>query len=144
MNKVILLGRLTKDVELRYTQHSNMPVSNFTLAVNRKFVKEGEERQADFFNIIAWNKMAEATSKYLKKGTQVLITGKLQNRNWDDEQGNKHYVTEVILEEIDFIESIKKETIDASILDGTNPNMSNSSLNENTEIFTDDNDDLPF
>ena len=66
MNKVILLGRLTKDVELRYTQTSNTAVASFTLAVNRKFVKEGEERQADFFNIVAWNKLAETSANYLK------------------------------------------------------------------------------
>ena len=65
MNKVILIGRLTKDVELRYTQTNNTAVASFSLAVNRKFVKPGEERQADFFNIIAWNKLAENISKYL-------------------------------------------------------------------------------
>ena len=64
MNKVILIGRLTKDVELRYTQTNNTAVASFSLAVNRKFVKPGEERQADFFNIIAWNKLAENISKY--------------------------------------------------------------------------------
>lgn len=64
MNKVILLGRLTKDVELRYTQTSNTAVASFTLAVNRRFVKEGEERQADFINIVAWNKLAETSSNY--------------------------------------------------------------------------------
>ena len=103
MNKVILLGRLTKDVELRYTQTSNTAVASFTLAVNRKFVKEGEERQADSFNIVAWNKLAETSANYLKKGMQVAITGRLQTRTWDDEQGIKHYVTEVVAEELDFI-----------------------------------------
>ena len=87
MNKVILLGRLTKDVELRYTQTSNTAVASFSLAVNRKFTKEGEEQQADFFNIVAWNKLAETASKYLRKGSLILITGRLQNRNWEDEQG---------------------------------------------------------
>lgn len=73
MNKVILLGRLTKDVELRYTQTSNTAVASFTLAVNRKFVKEGEERQADFFNIVAWNKLAETSANYLKKVCKWLL-----------------------------------------------------------------------
>ena len=105
MNKVILIGRLTKDVELRYTQTNNTAVASFSLAVNRKFVKPGEERQADFFNIIAWNKLAENISKYLFKGNQVAISGRLETRSWDDQNGQKHYVTEVIAEEVDFIES---------------------------------------
>lgn len=142
MNKVILLGRLTKDVELRYTQHSNTAVAKFTLAVNRKFVKEGEERQTDFFNVVAWNKLAETSSKYLKKGMQALITGKLQNRTWDDEQGIKHYITEVITEELDFVETVKKENTDANILNATSPVVSNS--NDNSEEIIGDDDDLPF
>lgn len=108
MNKVILIGRLTKDVELRYTQTNNTAVASFSLAVNRKFVKPGEERQADFFNIIAWNKLAENISKYLFKGNQVAISGRLETRSWDDPNGQKHYVTEVIAEEIDFIGSKNK------------------------------------
>ena len=113
MNKVILIGRLTKDVELRYTQTNNTAVASFSLAVNRKFVKNGEERQADFFNIIAWNKLAETISKYLFKGNQVAISGRLETRSWDDENGQKHYVTEVIAEEVDFIEPRNKQNNDA-------------------------------
>ena len=103
MNKVILIGRLTKDVELRYTQTTNTAVALFNLAVNRKFAKAGEERQTDFFNIVAWNKLAETISKYLSKGNQVSISGRLETRNYDDEKGQKHYITEVIAEEVDFI-----------------------------------------
>lgn len=102
MNKVILLGRLTRDPETRYTQTSNMQVTSFTLAVNRRFVKQGEERQADFINCVAWNKTAEFVSKYFKKGQQVGIIGRIQTRNYDDEQGIKHYVTEIIAEEVYF------------------------------------------
>ena len=109
MNKVILIGRLTKDVELRYTQTNNTAVASFSLAVNRKFVKPGEERQTDFFNIVAWNKLAENISKYLFKGNQVAISGRLETRSWDDPNGQKHYVTEVIAEEVDFIESKNKQ-----------------------------------
>ena len=97
MNKVILIGRLTKDVELRYTQTNNTAVASFSLAVNRKFVKSGEERQADFFNIIAWNKLAENISKYLFKGNQVAISGRLETRSWDDQNGQKHYVSSSFL-----------------------------------------------
>lgn len=140
MNKVILLGRLTKDVELRYTQTSNTAVASFTLAVNRKFVKEGEERQADFFNIVAWNKLAETSANYLKKGMQVAITGRLQTRTWDDEQGIKHYVTEVVAEELDFIESKKSQGPDESILNSSTP----VTQNNDTEEFISNGDDLPF
>lgn len=120
MNKVILIGRLTKDVELRYTQTNNTAVASFSLAVNRKFVKTGEERQADFFNIIAWNKLAENISKYLFKGNQVAISGRLETRSWDDQNGQKHYVTEVIAEEIDFIGSKNKQNNEA-ILNSPTP-----------------------
>ena len=102
MNKVILLGRLTKDPETRYTQSTNTPVTSFTLAVNRRFVKQGEERQADFINIVSWNKTAEFVSKYFSKGQQVGVIGRIQTRNYDDEQGVKHYITEVIAEEVYF------------------------------------------
>ena len=110
MNKVILLGRLTKDPETRYTQTSNMQVTSFTLAVNRRFVKQGEERQADFINCVAWNKIAEFVSKYFKKGQQVGVIGRIQTRNYDDEQGIKHYVTEIIAEEVYFAGDKKDAT----------------------------------
>ncbi len=110
MNKVILLGRLTKDPETRYTQSTNTQVTSFTLAVNRRFVKQGEERQADFINCVAWNKTAEFVSKYFKKGQQVGIIGRIQTRNYDDEQGIKHYVTEIIAEEVYFAGDKKDAT----------------------------------
>lgn len=109
MNKVILLGRLTKDPEVRYTQSNNTLVASFTLAVNRRFVKQGEERQTDFINIVAWNKTGEFVSKYFKKGQQVAIVGRLQTRTWDDDKGQKHYITEVIAEETYFADSNKTE-----------------------------------
>lgn len=108
MNKVILLGRLTKDPEVRYTQNNTL-VASFTLAVNRRFTKEGE-RQADFINIVAWNKTGEFASKYFQKGQQVGVIGRLQTRNWDDQDGKKHYVTEVIAEEVYFADSKKEIT----------------------------------
>lgn len=139
MNKVILIGRLTKDVELRYTQTNNTAVASFSLAVNRKFVKSGEERQADFFNIIAWNKLAENISKYLFKGNQVAISGRLETRSWDDPNGQKHYVTEVIAEEIDFIGSKNKQNNEA-ILNSPTP----INKNDDTSDFICNGDDLPF
>lgn len=143
MNKIILLGRLTKDVELRYTQTSNTAVASFTLAVNRRFVKEGEERQADFINIVVWNKLAETSSNYLKKGMQVVVTGRLQNRSWDDEQGQKRYVTEVIAEELEFVESKKSQEPNDSILNSSTPVTSKESESVSDE-FISNGDDLPF
>lgn len=95
-----MLGRLTRDPETRYTQNNTL-VSTFTLAVNRKFSKENE---TDFINIIAWNKLGEFTSKYFKKGKQVIIVGRLQTRSYEKD-GNKVNVTEVIAEEGYFADS---------------------------------------
>lgn len=143
MNKIIFIGRLTKDVELKYTQSTNTAVASFSLAVNRRFVRDGEERQADFFNVIAWNKLAETAANYLKKGQQVAITGRLQNRTWDDADGNKHYITEVIAEELEFIESRNSRQSDADILSGNSTESMAQDMASQGEL-TDDNDDLPF
>ena len=85
-------------------------VASFSLAVNRRFAKEGEERQADFINIVAWNKTGEFCSKYFKKGQQVGIIGRIQTRNWEDENKVKHYITEVVAEEVYFADSKKNDT----------------------------------
>ena len=115
-------------------------VSNFTLAVNRRFVKEGEERQADFINIVSFGKTAEFVSKYFKKGQQVGVIGRIQTRTWDDEQGQKHYVTEVVAEEAYFADS-KRDGADASNFENTfGSNVANSS--PEFEVTSDD--DLPF
>ena len=106
MNKWIGIGRLTKDPELRTTA-TGTQVASFSLAVNKRFAKE--EPKADFFNVIAWSKQAEFTGKYLKKGMQIAVTGRIENRSWEDNDGKKHYITEVIAEEIEFAESKKQE-----------------------------------
>lgn len=137
MNKVTLLGRLTKDVETRYSQSTNTFVASFTLAVNRKFAKQGEERQTDFINIVAFSKTAEFCSKYFKKGQQVAIVGRLQVRNYEDNNNVKHYITEVVAEECYFAESINYKTTDASILSAPSPTPS-------SETLVVDDDDLPF
>lgn len=111
MNKIILIGRLTRDPEVRYTTTNNMMVVQFGLAVNRRFVRQGEERQADFINIVAWDKTGEFCSKYFKKGQQVGIVGRMQTRNYDDKDGKRVYVTEVVAEEAYFADS-RKETFD--------------------------------
>ena len=109
MNKVILMGRLTRDPEVRYTDGNNTMVALFSIAVNRRFAKQGEERQADFFNVVAWGKMGEHCSKYFKKGQQVGVIGRLQTRQYDDKDGKRVYVTEVVAEETYFADSKKDE-----------------------------------
>lgn len=143
MNKTILLGRLTKAPEIRYSQVNEMKVVLFTLAVNRKYVKFGEERQADFINIVAYSKLAEFSEKYLKQGTQICVCGRLQTRNYEDKNGIKRYVTEVVAEELDFADSLKKE--DYSILNSNKPvnSQENTDTNTNEDIIT-SGDDLPF
>ena len=105
MNKVILMGRLTRDPELRYTNTNNIAVCSFTLAVDRRFARQGEERQTDFIPIVAWSKLAEFCGKYFLKGRQVAVVGRIQTRTWDDNEGKRHYVTEVIAEEAYFADS---------------------------------------
>ena len=144
MNKTILLVRLTKDPEIRYSQTNNTKFANFTLAVNRKYVKQGEERQTDFINIVTYSKLAEFVEKYLKKGIQICICGRLQTRNWEDNNGQKHYTTEVIAEEIDFADSIKKQQTDESILWANNTDAKTSDTIQDTEEFVTSDDDLPF
>ena len=110
MNKTVLIGRLTRDPEVRYTQNNNTLVCQFTLAVNRRFKQEGQP-DADFINIVAWAKTGEFCSKYFTKGQQVAVCGHLQTRNYDDKDGKKVYVTEVIAEDVYFADS-KRESGD--------------------------------
>lgn len=110
MNKVFLIGRLTGNPEVRYTQTNNTLVASFSLAVNRRFARQGDERQSDFINIVAWSKLGEFCSKYFKKGQQVGIVGRLQTRTYDDAHGQKRYVIEVIAEESYFADSKKEES----------------------------------
>lgn len=129
LNKVILMGRLTKDPEIRYTQNSSA-VSNFTLAVDRGYTKPGEERQADFVPVIAWKNTAEFVSKYFSKGQLVAVAGRLQTRNWQDNDGKKHFVIEVVADEVHFAE---KKQNSAGVQSDTNGFVPN-----------DNDDELPF
>lgn len=109
LNSVILLGRLTADPELRSTQNGTS-VTQFTLAVDRDFVKQGEERQTDFISCVAWKQTAEFISKHFGKGNMLAVTGRLQSRTFDDKNGVKHYVTEVIVDKASFTGEAKKQT----------------------------------
>lgn len=103
MNRAILVGRLTRDPELRNT-NSGVPVASFTIAVNRAFASQSGEREADFINCIAFNKQAENLQRYIKKGGLVGVEGRIQTRNYTAQDGTKRYVTEVVCDNIHFLE----------------------------------------
>ena len=128
MNKVILMGRLTRNPELKQLASGTL-VANFTLAVSRRFKSEGQP-EADFIPIVAWGKTAEFVDNYFRKGQQVAIVGRLQVRQWDDKEGKRRYLTEVVAEEVYFADS-KKD------------NDSNKSQPEKDYESFDD-EDLPF
>ena len=109
MNKVVLLGRLTKDIEVRYTE-SGTAVGNLTLAVKRRIKNTNGEYESDFINCVCWKETAETMNKYLKKGDPVLVEGRIQTRSFEDKDGNKRYATEVVIEHMDFVSSKKEQT----------------------------------
>ena len=119
MNKVVLIGRLTRDPELRYTGN-NTAVATFSLAVNRNFSNQQGEREADFINIVVWRKQAENVKNYLTQGSQVAIDGRIQTRSYDDNNGQKRYVTEVVADNVEFLGS----------KNSSNNSMNNSASNK--------------
>ncbi len=148
MNKVILMGRLTRDPEIRYTQSAEpTAVANYSLAVNKRFKREGEP-DADFINCVSFGRTADFAQKYFKKGQQVSIVGRLQVRSWDDQNGQKRYTTEVVVEEQFFADSKRdsygdvpnapKEQSAPSTYTSNNAPTDFSSISEETD------DDLPF
>ena len=152
MNRVDLVGRPTKNPELRYTA-SNIPVTQFTLAVNRTFTNQNGEREADFINVIVWDKQAENVSKYVTKGKLISVEGRLQTRSYDDKDGKKVYVTEVVASHVGFLESKKDETnmnsLESNMPTGSvkpdvidNLPMENDPFSDNGIAFSDS--DLPF
>ena len=108
LNQITIMGRLTKDVELRYTQ-TQTPVASFTIACERDFAERGQEKQTDFLNCVAWRKTAEFAHQYFSKGSMAIVTGRLQTRKWEDRDGNKHTEYEVIADNVYFGESKKKD-----------------------------------
>ena len=136
MNKITLVGRLTKDVELTYTSN-NTAVGKFTLAVNRRFKKQGEEQQADFINQVAFGKLAETCSNFLKKGSQVAISGRLEINTYDDKEGNRQYFTNVIVEELTFCDSKGDKN-------GKNDKKTDTKESEGFYPVEEDDEELPF
>jgi single-strand DNA-binding protein len=140
MNRVLLVGRLTKNPELRYTP-AGVPVATFTLAVNRTFTNQQGEREADFINCVVWRKPAENVANFLKKGSLAGVDGRLQSRHYEGQDGKRVYVTEVVAETVQFLEpkgqgrSTSTKTYD----DGTGRDPF-----EGTKSVTISPDDLPF
>lgn len=110
MNKVVLIGRLSRDPELRYTSN-NTPVCQINVAISRP-VAQGHEPETDFINVTVWNKQAENLVKYVKKGNQIAIEGRIQTRSYDNEEGKKVYVTEVLANHVEFIGNNSNKTND--------------------------------
>lgn len=143
MNKVVLIGRLTRDPELRYTQ-SGSAVTSFTLAVDRRFTNQSGEREADFINCVAWQKTAEFVANYFKKGRQMALEGRLQVRSYEGNDGQRRWVTEVIAEQIEFVGPKNDNGGTNNRQDYQNTGApSTGSLGLGEEIVFDDND-LPF
>ena len=143
MNKVILIGKLTKDIELRYSQ-SNVAIAQFNLAVKRDFKNSNEEYETDFINCVTYKNSAELLDKYCSKGSLIAIEGRIQTRNYDGKDGKKIYVTEVITSNIQFLNN-KKETTPVEKIEKKEEDHYTdlgNSINADEIILT--SEDLPF
>lgn len=144
INNVVLVGRLTKDLDLRYTA-SGTGVATFTLAVNRNFTNQDGNREADFINCVIWRKSAETLANYARKGTLLGVTGRIQTRNYENQQGQRVYVTEVVADNFQLMESRsdneKRQTDKPQ--QNTNTNNAESDPFNGSSIDISD-DDLPF
>lgn len=143
MNKVFLIGRLTKDPELTTTT-SGVSVCKFSLAVDRKFKNRDGEKEADFLPIIAWRELGDLCGKYLRKGKQCAVTGSIQIRSYDDRDGNRRYVTEIIAEEVQFLTPKNNDDYDDEYDEPVKkmPAGKKKPVSELEEV--DDDEDLPF
>ena len=136
INNVVLVGRMTKDAELRHTP-SNVAVATFTLAVNRNFKNADGEREADFINCIMWRQQAENLANWTKKGMLVGITGRIQTRSYENQQGQRVYVTEVVAESFQVLEKRDNAANKSSLDNQMPPNFSGQPMDISD-------DDLPF
>ena len=147
MNLVVLLGRTTKDIELRVTQ-SGTSVARFTLAVNRAYAKEGEDKKADFIPCVAFGKTAETLSKYVGIGRQIAVEGRLQVNSYEKSDGTKAYSTNVIVERFYFADSKQGGQAQTNYQTGINyqpePQQTEQDAMDGFEPLTDSDDDLPF
>jgi single-strand DNA-binding protein len=139
INEVVLVGRLTKDIEVRYTQ-SEKAVGNFTLAINRRFKNQNGEYETDFIDCVVFGKQAETMAQYTKKGDLIGVEGSIQKRQYEDKEGNKRYATEIMVEKITFLQTNKKE--ETKVED--NPYKDMSVKTEASQQFEINPEDLPF
>ena len=137
INNVVLIGRLTRDAELRYTP-SNIAVATFNLAVNRNFKNDNGDREADFINVVMWRQQAENFANWVKKGNLVGITGRIQTRSYDNQQGQRVYVTEVVAESFQILEKKDNSANNASMENQIPPSF------EKTNHMDISDDDFPF
>ena len=148
LNRVVLVGRLTKDPELRYTP-SGVAVANFTIAVNRPFSNQQGDREADFINCVVWRKPAENTANFLRKGSLAGVDGRVQTRSYDNNEGRRVYVTEVVCEAVQFLEPRNSNGQSNESQPNHNSNQQNGGYkddpfaNDGRPIDISD-DDLPF
>jgi len=143
MNKVVLVGRLTKDPELKFAQGTGTAVTTFTVAVNRRFKREGQP-EADFIPVVVFGKTAEATANYMSKGKLISVSGNIQTRTYDAKDGTKRYVTEVIADEVDFLEWGDKagNKTPTNGVDGEGRNSND--FGNTSDITPIDDGDIPF
>lgn len=142
INNVVLVGRLTKDIDLRYTA-SGVAVGQFTLAVNRNFTNQAGQREADFINCVIWRKSAETLANYTSKGTLIGITGRIQTRRYENSQGNTVFVTEVVAESFQLLESKQTSEQRQQRSNTTSAPQENLDPFDGSSIDISD-DDLPF
>lgn len=144
-NKVILGGRLTADPELKTTPNG-IVVTSFSIAVNRRYSKSSEgqaNQQSDFINCVAWRTQAEFITRYFKKGSSICVTGSLQTRSWNDQQGNKRYATEVVVDEVNFVDSKGENSQYQNSSDSYGAPSYSTDTAPDFEVITGD-QDLPF
>jgi single-strand DNA-binding protein len=153
INSVVLVGRLTKEIELKYTPNG-VALANYTIAINRTFTNQNGEKEADFINCVSFKKQAENMANFLKKGSLIGVTGRIQTRNYDGQDGKRVYITEVLAENVQFLEPRGANTgANEQLNTNTPPNNQTSNTGQNTpsndpfansgQIEIND-DDLPF
>ena len=136
LNKVILMGRITRELEMKQTANSNSVLS-FNVAVDRSYQKQGEEKQSDFITCVAWGKTAEFISKYFGKGRMIALEGELRSRTYDDKNGTKHYVTEVFVSNVSFTGEPKQQDGYGQNSGYQQPQQNNSNYNNNNALSSD-------
>ncbi len=146
MNKVILMGRLTRDPEVKYSQGDNATaIARFTLAVERR-IKRDNEASADFINCVSFGRSAEFAEKYFRKGTKIVICGRIQTESYTNKDGQKVYTTDIVIEEQDFAESkaTSQQNNSGSVQNNSNNRQSQKPQPDPDEFMSVDDDDLPF